>query len=152
MDKFDELKFLHERTEKLSERRQTTTQTYLTINTAIFGALAFLIKDSGLKSWTLLWANIPLFGVGILVCAIWLRILQKLDSIIGWNYEQLRAIEKAIPESHQLINKEWLQFFSERNGRHFSFSDLESQLPRLLILLYAAYAVGIIVGVILNRV
>jgi hypothetical protein len=36
MDKFDEYKFFGERTQLLSERRQTATPTYLTVNMAIF--------------------------------------------------------------------------------------------------------------------
>ncbi len=47
MDKFEEYKLLNERAQKLSERRQTTTQTYLTINTAIFGAVS--IPDQGFR-------------------------------------------------------------------------------------------------------
>ncbi|HTP01681.1 MAG TPA: hypothetical protein VMJ64_09925 [Anaerolineales bacterium] len=152
MDKFEELKFLHEKTETFSERRQTTTQTYLTINTAIFGALAFLAKDSGLHRWDLLLVVLPLFGVGILACIIWLRIIQKLDAIIGWHYEQLREIERSIPESHQLINKEWERFFDAKQGRRFSFSSLEAQLPSVLIILYAAYAIGLAIAVAQSRI
>src|SRR5262245_22467297 len=110
MEKFDELKFLHDRTQRLSERRQTTSQTYLTINTAIFGALAFLIKDSGLQGWILILVSLPLFAVGLLACITWYRILLKLEAIIGWNYEQLREVELKVPKSQLTINKEWEEF------------------------------------------
>lgn len=45
MNKFDEYKFFAENTHHLSERRQATTQSYLTVNTAIFAVLVFLVKD-----------------------------------------------------------------------------------------------------------
>jgi hypothetical protein len=66
MDTFEEYKVHIERTGKLSERRQTATQAYLAINTAIFGAVAFIIKDSGLSGWPLVFVALPLFVVGIL--------------------------------------------------------------------------------------
>lgn len=150
MDKFDELKFLHERTQKLSERRQTSSQTYLTINTAIFGAIAFLIKDSGLRSWNLIIVILPLFVVGLLACITWYKIISNLKSIIGWHYDQLREIEKKIPKSHQAFTKEWDEFFQVKGKKQFSFSNLESQLPRLLIGLYIVYGIGLAVAVILS--
>jgi hypothetical protein len=149
MEKFDELKFLHDRTQRLSERRQTTSQTYLTINTAILGALAFLIKDSGLQGWSLILVSVPLFGVGLLACVTWYRIILKLESILGWNYEQLREVERKVPKSHLTINKEWEQFFKEKGDERFSFSGLESQLPKLLIALYAVYGLSLAIVALL---
>jgi hypothetical protein len=151
MEKFDELKFLHDRTQRLSERRQTTSQTYLTINTAIFGALAFLVKDSGLQGWSLILVSLPLFGVGLLACITWYRILLKLEVIIGWNYEQLREVERKVPKSHLTINKEWDEFFKPEGNKGFSFSGLESQLPKLLIALYAVYGLSLAIATILAR-
>lgn len=150
MEKFDELKFLHDRTERLSERRQTTSQIYLTLNTAILGSLAFLIKDFGLHGVTLILISIPLFGVGLLACFIWYKIIWNLESIIGWHYHQLREIEKKIPKSHLTINKEWEEFFQNKGRKRFSFSNLESQLPRLLIGLYIVYGIGLAVAAYLS--
>ena len=96
MKKFDEYKLLYERTEKYSERRQATSQTYLTINTAIFGAIAFLVKDSGLKGWSLITAISPLFIVGMLIRVIWLSIILNLEKILNWQYKQLREMEKVM--------------------------------------------------------
>jgi hypothetical protein len=149
MDKFDELKFLHDRTQRLSERRQTASQTYLTVNTAIFGALAFLIKDSGFQGWKLVLVCLPLFSVGVFACIIWHRIIKSLESIIGWHYQQLREIEKKIPKSHLVINKEWEDFFKEKEKRKFSFSGLEAQLPKLLIALYIVYGLSLMIGIFL---
>jgi hypothetical protein len=75
--KFEEYKLHLERVQKLSERRQTTSQIYLTLSTAIFGTISFLIKDSGLHNWALVGTAIPLFLVGILACNIWLQILKR---------------------------------------------------------------------------
>ena len=149
MDKFDELKFIYERTEKLSERRQISSQIYLTINTLIFGTLAFLLKDSGLHNWNLILISLLFVGVGLLVCFIWQRITSQLELIIGWHYKQLREIEQTLPESHHLFTKEFQEFFEAKKGKRFSFSNLESLLPRLLTGLYIVYGLSLIGAAIL---
>jgi hypothetical protein len=45
--KFEEYKLPSELVQWLSERRQAASQTYLAVNTAPFGVLAFLAKDAG---------------------------------------------------------------------------------------------------------
>ena len=47
VDKFQEFEMFSELVQRLSERRQSASQTYLTVNTAVFGVLAFLAKDAG---------------------------------------------------------------------------------------------------------
>ena len=141
MDKFEEYKLLNERAQNLSERRQTTTQTYLTINTAIFGAIAFLVKDSGLHSWALVLVVLPLFIVGILACSIWLGIAAKLERFLDWQYDRLREMEEQIPGSSMILSRENKEFYEPTPGhKKFSFTLQEAWLPRLLIVLFGLYA------------
>ena len=145
MDKFDEYKFFTERIQHRSERRQQASQIYLTVNTAILGIIALLIKDSGLHGWSLVIAVSPLFFVGLLVCVTWSRIIYEFGKIIGWQYEQLREMEKQIKGSSKMHTKEWEQFYQPvKSKKGFSFSNLESRLPSIFIGLYALYAVGVV--------
>ena len=147
MEKFDEYKFFAESTQYLSERRQTATQTYLTVNTAIFAVLAFVIKDGGFEDWGLVMVSLPLFVVGILACFIWYRIITQYKALIGWRYDQLMAMEKAMSESHQMFLKEWKEFFEPRKGKEwFGFSKLEVWLPRLFFALYVIYGAGLVIA------
>ncbi len=150
--KFDEYKLYLERAQKLSERRQATTQTYLTISTAIFGAISFLIKDSGLHHWALVGMVLPLFAVGILACVIWLRILRKIEVFLNWQYKRLREMEKGIPGSFGLLEAENKEFYAAKveQKKKFSFSLHEALLPLLLIILFALYAAGMILGAALG--
>lgn len=149
MDKFDEYKFFAEATQHLSERRQAATQTYLTVNTAIFAVLAFLIKDAGLTGWGLVAVSLPLFLVGVLACLIWHKIITQHKALIGWRYDQLMAMEQAMPESHQMFLKEWKDFFEPRQGKQrFGFSTLELGLPRLFLGLYLVYYAGLVVAAV----
>ncbi len=149
VDKFEEYKLLNERAQKLSERRQTTTQTYLTINTAIFGAVAFIVKDSGLTGWALVLVAVPLFIVGIIACAIWLGIMNKIELFLDWQYDRLRELENEMPGSSKILNDENTKFYEPiKDGKKkFSFSLQEAWLPRLLIFLFGLYAVAMIVSV-----
>ncbi|MBI5839713.1 MAG: hypothetical protein HZB19_06395 [Chloroflexi bacterium] len=148
MEKFDEYKLLYERTQKLSERRQTTSQTYLTINTAIFGAIAFLVKDSGLTGSSLIAAISPLFAVGVLICIIWLSILFNLEKILNWQYKQLRELEGDMRGSARIFTRENKEFFETgKDKKKFSFTLLEGWLPGILGAVYLVYLLGMVIAV-----
>lgn len=151
MQHFEEYKFFTENTQHLSERRQGATQTFLTINTAIFTILAFLIKDAGFKAWGLVLVSLPLFLVGVLVCLIWAKILSQFKLLISWRYQQLRVMEQAMPESYQLLTKEWEDYFKPRQGKErFGFSRLEQLLPQLFLVLYGIYGAGLVLATYLG--
>jgi len=144
MEKFDEYKFFVEQTQRLSERRQASTQTYLAVNTAILAILALLVKDTVLNGWQLAAATAPLFLVGILACGIWYRIINQYRELIGWRYKQLIAMEKGLRACHQMFMREEKKYFKSENGKkRFGFSRLEVGLPRLFTALYIAF-VGLI--------
>ncbi|NIR53055.1 hypothetical protein GWO43_30895 [candidate division KSB1 bacterium] len=146
MDKFEEYKFFAESTQYLSERRQAATQTYLTVNTAIFAVFGFLIQDDGFQGWELTIVSTPLFLVGIVACSIWYKIITQYKSLIGWRYDQLMEMEDSIENSHQMYRKEYKDFFEPREGKEwFGFSKLERLLPLVFVGLYAAYGIALII-------
>lgn len=153
LDKFEEYKFFAESTQYLSERRQAATQTYLTVNTAIFAIFAFLVKDAGFRGWGLVLVSLPLFLVGALACVIWHKIITQYKALIGWRYDQLMEMERSqeMAGSHQFYVKEWEDFFQPRQGKEkFGFSRLEVWLPRLFLALYLVYGLGLVVAIALG--
>lgn len=151
MEKFDEYKFFAESTQYLSERRQAATKTYLSVNTAIFAVLAFLVKDVGFKGLNLILISLPLFLVGILACWIWYKIITQYKQLIGWRYDQLMEMERNMKDSHRTYIKEWEDFFKPRKGKEkFGFSKLELWLPRLFAMIYIVYGLGLVLGTILR--
>ena len=149
-DNFDEYKLFVESTQHLSERRQAATQTYLTVNTAIFAILALLVKEAGLKGWYFVGVCLPLFLVGVLACLIWSKIITQYKALIGWRYDQLMVMERGMSGSSQIYVKEWEEFFRPKQEREkFGFSRLEVWLPRLFLILYLMYATGLILAVAL---
>jgi hypothetical protein len=146
-DKFAEYKLFVESTQHLSERRQAATQTYLTVNTAIFAILALLVKEAGLKGWYLVWVSLPLFLVGALACLIWYNIITQYKALICWRYDHM---ERAMSGSSHIYVKEWEEFFkAKQEKKKFGFSRLEVWLPRLFLALYLMYATGLILAVAL---
>jgi uncharacterized membrane protein len=143
LDKFKEYELFTAKAERMSDRRQTTTQMYLTVNTAILGVAAFLIKDTSFRGWSLVLACLPLVLVGIMACIVWHKIIADFRQIIGWHYEQLRDMEGAMPGSQQIYTNEWNHFFKPQRGRErYGFSRLEAWLPRMFIGLYVVYFVA----------
>jgi hypothetical protein len=152
-DKFEEYKLLAESTQQLSDRRQSATQTYLTLNTAIFAVLAFLIKDAGLQGWWLVLAAVPLFAAGLLICAIWYRILVQYKELIAWRYDQLMEIEQSptMAQGYQFYMKEWENFYQVKNSTsRFGFSRLEIWLPHVFLALYLLYGSGLLLATMLG--
>lgn len=147
MDKYDEYKFFAQLTQQASERRRTATQVYLGVNAAMFTVFAFLVKDGGLREFSLVIVSLPLFLAGVLVCCIWHKAIKQYMNLIGWRYDQLMALEPHIPECHQFFIKEWEEFYKARDGKErFGFARLELWLPRLFIILYGAYGVGLVLS------
>ena len=153
MEVFEEYKLFVESTQFLTERRQTAAQTYLTLNTAIFAVLAFLVKDAGFRGWWLVLTSLPMFVVGLVICGIWERMVVQYRELINWRFDQLKLIE-AKPEmkgSHQFFIKESKKFYKP-STQLFGFSRLERHLPRLFLGAYVLYGVGLIIAVLAGYV
>lgn len=139
MGMFEEYTLYVDHTQRLSERRQNATQTFLTINTGIFTILAFLFKDAGIQARQIALASLPLFVAGILVCWLWDRIITQYRELIGWRYMQLREMEKMQPDSYRMFTREWHDLYKPHNGKsRFNFSGMEQQLPRIFGALFAS--------------
>ena len=133
-------------TQFLTERRQSSAQMYLTVNTAIFAIFGLLIKDAGLEGWMLFFASLPLVLVGLLACVVWRATLRHYKALIAWRYEQLIAIEQRedMAGSHRIYTREWENYLGARQpDKGFPFSKLESALPLLFIGLYISYLPGL---------
>jgi hypothetical protein len=146
IDRFDEYKFFAESTQNLAGRRQAATEVYLGVNTAVFALIAFLLKDAGLEGRLGLLA-LPLFVVGGLACLTWHRLLCHYRMLIGWRYDQLMAMEEALPQSHRMFSRERDELFQPQPGRPaFGFSQFETWLPKAILLLYVLYGGAFVIA------
>jgi hypothetical protein len=148
---FEEYQLFVEDTARFSERRQTITNTYITINGAIAGLITFLVRDSGLINWWLAVAMLPLIGFGIVICSYWQQLITKYKRLVGFRLDVLREMEMKLPGSVQMYHREDAIYPRDSQnkpipGLGLNFSDLESRLPWLFIILYVILGLGLAVG------
>jgi hypothetical protein len=157
MDKFKEYKFFAQNTWDLSSRRIATTSTYLTVNTAIFAIIAFLVKDVKFSGWWLVLAATPIFAVGVILCGVWWEIIERHRRLIGWRFDQLMEMEEQITGSHRMYLREWKEFYGPnqkplegQKGKKFEFTQLEKRMPQLFMVLYIIFWLGLIIAAALG--
>lgn len=163
---FEEYRFFAESTARLSDRRQLTTQVWVTLHTLLFAALGYLMKEadasvqsamesgvtaaSGGRWIFVLSAFGPLLTLGLFSCVIWRKMLLSYRALIGWRYDQLMALERSpqLQGLHGFFSREWDEFFGpDAKRKRIGFTRLEALLPTVLIFVYLAFgAVAILVG------
>ncbi|MFO1129555.1 MAG: hypothetical protein U1E66_14110 [Rhodospirillales bacterium] len=144
-DKYDEYKFFVGNTQHLDDRRQGATQMFLSVNTAIFALVGFLIQDAGVQGQSLTVLVAPLFVLGVLACVLWVSMINRFKRLIGWRFEQLMAMERAIPECHQMYVKEWEAMFRGDAARKILGLSLLDWLPRAILGLWVIYGCAFLV-------
>ena len=151
---FEEYKLFVEDTARFSERRQTITNTYITVNGAIAGLITFLVRDSGFVNWWLVVTILPLLVFGILICRYWKQLITQYKSLVGLRLNVLREMEMKLPGSVKMYHREDELYPRDSQnmpipGRGLNFSDLEKRLPLLFIVLYVILGLGLVVGTFL---
>jgi len=147
--KFDEYRLFVEDTARFSERRQTVTNTYITVNGALIGLITFLVKDARLTNWWLVIAMLPLIVAGVAVCSFWYRLLATYRTLLDFRFEQLEEMERseALQGCHGMYNLEAKRFYRQAPPeQRIGFSHIEMRLPLVFIALYVIMGVGLAVA------
>lgn len=113
----NEFELLLGRVHYLTERRQAVTSTYLSVNAALSGVMAFLLKDGQPANVSSQIALLALLISGVVACGLWRRLIKQYSVIIDWWYEQLRLLEAADPKSKKLITKEYQELYQKKEKR-----------------------------------
>ena len=151
MKKETEYTLFLELVSKLAERRQAMTTTYISVNAALIGALAFLFKGGVLPGWQQQAAVLVLFSAGIIACDLWRRLLKQYKILLGWWYKRLHKIEAAMPECSGLIKQEYDNLYTTKEGRpRLGLSRHEIRLTWVFTSLYSLFALAIVIGWILR--
>lgn len=155
IDRFEEYRLLIQSTEKLTDRRQLSSQVWVTLHTLLFAALGFLTKEAGStvlsaagpgaagSHWIFVASVGPLIVLGIFSCLIWVRMLSSYRSLIAWRYDQLMELERSsdLQGLHKVFNQEWEHFFGPDAQERIGFTRLEARLPIVLMVVYAAFGI-----------
>lgn len=149
VDAFEEYKFFVDHTQRLSDRRQQTSQFFVAVHSVIFVVLSFIVRDAELGDGMIVLISAPILVIGVLSSLMWQRMIERYRTLIKWRYEQLQAMEQS-PEmagSQRFFTREWEELFKPRSGSQaFSFSAVELSIPRMMMLLYVMYLTGVIMA------
>lgn len=130
-------------TEKFIERRAATSRYFLTISSALVAILGVVLKynPAGQSLWL-----VSLAAAGILVCALWWRIVRSYSVLTGARFGVIQAMEKRLPASP--YTDEWNLVANSGKFRGYrSISALEAWIPWVFAAIYAVLlGASLIVG------
>src|SRR5215510_11316211 len=130
----------------LTDNRQAVTSTYLSVNTAIIGAIAFLLKDGQISGPAQDVAILVFMGSGVVVCDLWRRLLAKYNSLLGWWYEQIRKLESEIPASFKLYTREYEELYTKpKNRSRIGLSSYQAGLTWIFTMIYLIFGAAVAV-------
>jgi len=140
--------------EKLLDRRQTTTSFYLSVNTGILAVIALLVKDAQLAGLWLPGSIVLLLIAGLIACWIWRSLLHQYAILLDWWYARARELEAQIPDSTQLLTREYQELYLKVKGRKASqrigMTERELLLNAIFMGLYAIFGLGIIISLLVR--
>ena len=143
--KFDEYKTFIEDTARFTERRQSTSNLYVSINSLLLTGLMFAIKDFNTDQWIEFLLPLLIVIAGIFISRLWQQLTQKYKALVGLRIEVLREMENddALSWMVKMYHQEDKLYPRDDKKKGLNFSDKEVQLPSVFIGLY------IIAGIVL---
>jgi hypothetical protein len=138
---------------KFADRRQAITATYLSVNAALTGAIAFLFKDGHLPDISSQVTVLALLFSGVVACGLWRRLIKHYSTLMSWWYGQIRSMESQLSESSQLFTREYQELYFKQKGRKDArITPYEINLTWLFTAIYLVLGLAILVSLILRFV
>lgn len=123
----EQYKIFLDSTEKLVDRRQLLTTTYLTLVTALVPVVLYLLScDKTL----LYYANIIITSIAIYMSYSWEKMIESYGKVSSSKYAILQQIEKELPMS--ILLAEWAHL-SKKSNNYISFTKREKSFPRIFM-------------------
>lgn len=114
-------KLLAEMADRVSQRRQASNNFYLSVNTAIVAATAYLGSSLGPRGPT-----VVVSIAGIAICVAWAWSIQTYRTLSQAKYQVLHEVEGRL--ALQPFTDEW-RVLTEGERRHLSFHRVEVVAP-----------------------
>ena len=134
---FEQYQLFVEETARISDRRHTTNNLFLSVNSVLLGAVALLLQQSTNKDTTsalVFFLALLLVAAGAILCISWRRLLLGYGVRLRERFLYLRQLEVQYPD---LL----LPAFSGR-PRQASFSRMEAGIPRVFLVTYFLAVAG----------
>jgi hypothetical protein len=149
----DEYRLALDLANKIADRRQVITTTYLSVNAALTGAIAFLFKDGRLPDVASQVTVLALLFSGVVACGLWRRLIKHYSALTGWWYEQIRSLESQQSEGNKLITKEYQElYFKQTGSKDARITPYEINLTWLFTAIYLVFGLAILVAIALRLI
>jgi len=122
--------------DRVSQRRQTANSFYLTVNTAIIGATAYLSTLH--PSWL---SGVVLSMAGLAVCVVWGWNILSYKTLNGAKWQVITDLEQSLVA--RPFHDEWAKLDPLNSGaRHTPFHRVEILVPWIFGAVHVAQCVG----------
>ncbi|MGB1275873.1 MAG: RipA family octameric membrane protein [Nannocystaceae bacterium] len=102
-----------EHANRLMSRRQSATTVYLSVNSAILAALAYMLKGGHPLTIGQKVAMVLLMVAGCVACIFWRRLIMRYSALLDWWYAELRDLEQEHRELGGIISREYQVFYTD---------------------------------------
>jgi hypothetical protein len=128
----DIYKMLVDMADKVSQRRQSANNFFLSVNTALIGASAYISSVSQQSPARVL----AIAAAGTLVSAVWVRNIQSYKDLNSGKFAVINEIEKQLPIAPYTAEWEYLERGQKRN-RYRQFHAVEILVPLVFVAVHA---------------
>lgn len=151
--KSDDCELFLNQINNLANRRQMVTTTYLSVNTVLVGAMAFLFKDGQFPGPASQITALALLLSGLVVCGLWRKLILQHSVLISWWYSQLRAWETNVPEDKRIFTKEYEELYLGKKEKALvGLTRYETQLTWLFMVIYLVFGLAIVVMLFISLI
>jgi len=157
-DKFDEYKFLVEDTARITDRRQSISNLYTTINSILLAAIAVLFSETALPDLVIIAGAVAIMLAGIAISLTWKRAIIRYREHLRLRFDILREIENhpSMADSEKVYHREDALYPRNEDGQSIDhkglFSNIEKRLPEVFVTLYVILTTIIILAVIFGLI
>ncbi|MBL0768741.1 hypothetical protein JI743_07990 [Sphingopyxis sp. DHUNG17] len=129
-DKLEIYKMIVEMADRVSQRRQSANNFYLTMNTILIGGTSFLY-ESGLP----VLSSITLSIAGLSISLLWARNIKSYKTLNSAKFRVITDLEKQL--EYDAYTKEWEFLDPDGDGkRHNPFHKVEGLVPFVFVGVY----------------
>lgn len=138
----EQYKIFLQTSENLVERRQGVNNFYISVNSALVAAFS-IISALGQNLLVKCFIGFVFSCIGIILCLSWIRIINSYGLLNASKMKIISLLEKRLPAS--LYDAEWRAQSDKLNSRpYISFTECETQIPKIFIGVYIVIAVLVI--------
>lgn len=149
--RYDEYKMLVEDTARFTDRRQSVSTLYTSINTIFLAALSIVISDFGELGIHEFLGSLVMIVAGILTSISWRTYILNYKELIKLRFTVLKEMEqdKGMEKSVKIYAREEEDIYNDPEEKGL-FAVIEKKLPETFIGIYIFASVVVVVSAVVS--